>query len=237
MRELSNQFTDRPFCSLIYVEKGQLSYMHKNKTFYINENHFGYIPSEITYSYKNTSKSEISQIDFSLYYNLCNVVLFDKPTDLGEISITQQNIINNIIATDKSEKLLITGLILILLANTFSKPKHKIDKRIIPAINHINQNFNQKIYIVDLAEMCHLSRAQFERIFKSNLGTTPIKYKNNLIISEAKKLLKYSSLSINEISSQLGFNDSYSFCHLFKNTVSKTPKNYRKFFMDEKIII
>ena len=59
-----------------------------------------------------------------------NTCIYNNQLSLFQTTLTTTananttNIINNIIATDKSEKLLITGLILILLANTFSKPKH-----------------------------------------------------------------------------------------------------------------
>lgn len=47
-------------------------------------------------------------------------------------------------------------------------------------------------------------------------------------MKRAKHMLLYTTLTIGEISEKVGYSDSHSFSHVFKNTVGVSPREYRE---------
>jgi len=65
-----------------------------------------------------------------------------------------------------------------------------------------------------------------ERI-KKELGISPSKLIHQRILSEAKRLLAYTDLTLTEIGQTLGFNDSAYFSRFFKREATVTPSHFR----------
>ena len=78
-------------------------------------------------------------------------------------------------------------------------------------------------------EVC-LSENHMNKIFKSVTGYTITQYKENQRVAEAKLLLAYSDMTINEISSRLGYYDRYHFSKSFKKATGYSPGHFRKQF-------
>ncbi|WP_017257781.1 helix-turn-helix domain-containing protein [Pedobacter arcticus] len=57
---------------------------------------------------------------------------------------------------------------------------------------------------------------------------TPLQLINDRITLEAKRLLSHSSLNINEIGFQLGYEDPSYFVKFFKRQTKKSPSEFRK---------
>ena len=74
-----------------------------------------------------------------------------------------------------------------------------------------------------------MSVNHFIRIFKAQFGMTPQKFKQNILITQAKEFLTNSQLTITEIAHAMGFNDNpLYFSDFFKSIVGMYPSNYRK---------
>ncbi len=100
--------------------------------------------------------------------------------------------------------------------------------RIFPAIEHINRNYDNKITIEELAQLCCMSVTHFRRVFKEKIGITPMQFRENIRIYWAKELIESQQLSLNEISEQLGFSDIYHFSRTFKKETGVSPSKYKK---------
>lgn len=84
-------------------------------------------------------------------------------------------------------------------------------------------------YTLDtLAENFHINKYQICRDFKKHMNTSPLQYLNNIRLTHAMELLKGTSLHINEISWQVGFENTNHFIQLFKKKIGVTPTAYRK---------
>lgn len=67
------------------------------------------------------------------------------------------------------------------------------------------------------------------RLFRKEMGTTPVSYLNNLRLEHAKKLLKQQSAagySVAEIALMCGFYDPRYFARLFRRNTKKSPSQY-----------
>ncbi len=90
---------------------------------------------------------------------------------------------------------------------------------------------NPHISNPECAKMCFMSVNHFIRIFKTNFGMTPQKFKQNILITQAKDFLTKSQLSITEIAYLMGFNrNPLYFNDFFKSAVGMYPSNYRKLY-------
>lgn len=113
----------------------------------------------------------------------------------------------------------------------FSKNKYEIvDDRVLKAIRYIRKNIDKQITMEDLLNICCLSKDHFIRLFKNDMGTTPIKYINQKKIERAQLLLITNNRSIKDIAYALSFENVYYFNRLFKKIIGMTPSEYRYSF-------
>lgn len=96
------------------------------------------------------------------------------------------------------------------------------------AITHINNNIDKNLTLNDMAELCFVSTGYFSKIFYKEIGENFSTYLTNLKIDKAKLLLKETNKSIQEITYELGFNDTSYFIRQFRKCEGTTPGNYRK---------
>ncbi|PHM39505.1 two-component response regulator [Xenorhabdus mauleonii] len=82
--------------------------------------------------------------------------------------------------------------------------------------------------VADLANKIHLCERQMKRRFKIATGKTPIQYIQQIRMSQAKHWLEKSQKTIEEISHEVGYEDTRYFRELFKRCNGLTPKEYRQ---------
>lgn len=137
--------------------------------------------------------------------------IFDFTKKLCSVSLTENRI----------EKTYLLCKILDLILKEQSKPR-----RTLPAIEYIRKNYKEELDVRSLAEMCYLSTAQFYRIFLSENGKTPLKYRDELLIKNACLLLHEEQSSVAETALQLGFTDTSYFSRFFKKNMGIAPSEY-----------
>lgn len=105
--------------------------------------------------------------------------------------------------------------------------QRKYDEMLVPILTFINANYNKQITLEELAGKTGYSKSRFSHIFSEFMGTTPIKYLNEIRLKNACELLCSTNLTINNIAFSCGFNDPLYFCRLFKKKYHIPPKEYR----------
>ncbi|WP_317040539.1 helix-turn-helix domain-containing protein [Epilithonimonas hungarica] len=78
-----------------------------------------------------------------------------------------------------------------------------------------------------VAQQLHVSSNYLSDMLRGTTGQTTQQFIQDKLIEKAKELLSITSLSINEIAYQLGFEYAPSFYKLFKNKTRQTPLEYR----------
>jgi AraC-like DNA-binding protein len=73
----------------------------------------------------------------------------------------------------------------------------------------------------------NVSEDYLTRIFRKELGLSPWDYLNRYRIYLATILLKESTLTINEVASQTGFQDQAYFCRVFRKIKGCAPTKIR----------
>lgn len=99
---------------------------------------------------------------------------------------------------------------------------------ITKAIEYIEQSYQEKLNVENVAKIAMLSTSYFCYIFKSITHKTFIEYVNDLRIEKSLPLLTTTSKSIGEICFAVGFNNISHFNRLFKQYTGFSPSAYRQ---------
>ncbi len=96
-------------------------------------------------------------------------------------------------------------------------------------INYLNENYEHKISLEQIAHNIYLSPVYISKIFKEETGESPINYLIKIRLEKAKDILQSkNSGSIKNIANQVGYEDVYHFSKLFKKYYGVSPLYYRK---------
>jgi len=82
--------------------------------------------------------------------------------------------------------------------------------------------------IDEIAAIYKVSVPHFIRRFKETYGTTPLQYRINCQLTQAKNLLVDTALPLSVIAEECGFSDPFYFSRLFKRHVGVSPSRYRE---------
>lgn len=122
------------------------------------------------------------------------------------------------------------GILLVLFSRFLASAKEAImthDNRILKVIRFIREHLSEPIRIIDLSDKCCLSEDHFIRLFKKEMGVTPIDYVNRKKIEQCQLRLLLCEDSIQEVAYTVSiFNISY-FNKLFKKIVGTTPTKFK----------
>lgn len=92
----------------------------------------------------------------------------------------------------------------------------------------MDENFNQKLSIRELAALSGYSYDHFRHLFKTKFGRSPIQYLIDKRLERARSLLLYTHLSLTDITAQCGFSNIGQFCTMFKREIGETPLSFRQ---------
>lgn len=125
-----------------------------------------------------------------------------------------------------------TQSILSILMSRFLEQRNqkKDDKneRIHKSLKYIHTNINRPISLKTLADISCVTEDHYIRIFKKEMGLTPLKYINAKKIENAQLLLLTTDLPIRDIALELAFDNVSYFNRIFKQATNKTPLEYRR---------
>lgn len=95
------------------------------------------------------------------------------------------------------------------------------------AASYIENHFNEDISVTELAEYSHYSVRHFIRMFSKTYHAAPLEYIINLRVNHACAMLKNTNLTMAEIASHCGFDDSNYFSRIFRKRMGCSPTEYR----------
>lgn len=129
----------------------------------------------------------------------------------GESSLTQD-------ALDMLVRLLMEGA---------NKNSGYFDARAYEALRAIENDLARKWTVKDLAKEAGTGPSTLARCFKTMMSEPPIHYVIRRRMEEARRQIQQSSLPIEEIAINLGYNDMGFFRELFQKRVGSSPEDLR----------
>ena len=113
---------------------------------------------------------------------------------------------------------------------TESKNGTKLYRNIHMAQLFVLKHYKEKIKLEKLAQVADLSPNYFLNAFKKITGKTPNRYITEIRLTEAKKRLVNTKLSMEEIAEECGFDSQAYMCYVFKKELNISPKSYRELY-------
>lgn len=163
---------------------------------------------------------------------LCaDMYIRDSHPETYENDIQIQNVIAKYNALSEFNKIEIYSLLLTLITRFLEKSSKKNgikDDRIKRTLQTIGSEISLPISIDRLANGVALGKDRFIRLFKQEVGETPVRYIMKQKIERAQILLTSSDMRIKEIAYSLGFTSEAYFDRVFLLYVHLSPTDFRR---------
>jgi len=99
--------------------------------------------------------------------------------------------------------------------------------RIAYVIQYIRKNLTRPLTIQELSEKAYMSESNFYKVFKNEMGISPVDFINTERIKLATSLLQDPKKQIKDIYLACGFNSLSYFTRLFKKKKQLSPRAYQ----------
>lgn len=96
------------------------------------------------------------------------------------------------------------------------------------AEDFIKANIAEKLSLEEISAACGLNNAHLSRVFKSELGMTPIEYVRSLRVAMACRLLVGTNIPIKEVAIRVGMGDLQRFNKAIRETFKCSPRKLRE---------
>ena len=214
--------------TFVYVENGSIHYSYDGGEFESGDGVLIYVPQDGNYKY-DIKNADFAQIEVEFYQDGGAVAFSEYPiliksADMAEVRGAFRRLE---VGAGAFEKRAVAFILLEQLYKFCNRNQDCLSK-ITPAIEYISAHCNEKIYMEYIAKICLLSESQMRRLFREELGMSPVDFKNSKRMENACELLKYSHMTVGEIANSLGFENTYSFSTFFKKLAGVSPREYRK---------
>jgi AraC-like DNA-binding protein len=93
---------------------------------------------------------------------------------------------------------------------------------------YLEEHYQEKITLEQLSAEFYINKFYLSRIFKNQFGTTVLSYLEQIRITHAKQLLRFSDMTVEEIGHKIGIDEPGYFNRVFKKLEGITPGEYRK---------
>ena len=95
------------------------------------------------------------------------------------------------------------------------------------ATRYLRQHSGKRLAIAGVCRALAVGERTLARRFKASLGMSPLSYLQSQRVARARQLLESSTLPLERIVEQCGYEDVSSFRKLFARQVGMTPREYR----------
>lgn len=170
--------------------------------------------------------------------------LINNDEDTSEVYTLSPAVINNLVhlstvltsaVEDNRHRLssLLLEALTITIVDTIPAPvpqkKRKSRQQLIASqfFTEVIRDFRSHHNVSYYAQKMDISPKYLSTIIRGETGTAALHWINRIVIYEAKKMLRTSRMSINEISRELNFNSPSAFIRYFKKLTGTTPLVYR----------
>lgn len=108
-----------------------------------------------------------------------------------------------------------------------SSQKEDWPQAVRESIRYMNAHYDKPVGLEQIADHVGLSKYHFNRLFTRITGRSPIQYLTQIRLEKAAELIRYSSLSFEEIAQKVGYASGSYFTKVFKQHIGCSPRDYR----------
>lgn len=177
---------------------------------------------------------------FSNYGTQSSIVL--TPEEYNQLEPLMQNIKDEICRYQIKDKHILRALlyqVLMLLNRMYASyypPTHvnQANRYIQKFLYLVNTNYWNNRFVDFYAQELNITAGHLNDLVKQHLGISAKQYILNRTMLEAKRLLSYTELSVDEIATHLHYENTSYFVRAFRSHANQTPLRFRKNGIHEK---
>lgn len=160
------------------------------------------------------------------------------PRSFGQLkekieSLLEVNTLSDFSAEIASSRLIVDLLsILLLEVASVSKDAVGATQKLLDVRQYLDEHFTEKFSLDELSEHFFISKYHLSREFKTYFGITLNHYVIGKRITLAKKLLRFSDMTLEEISAKCGFYDASYMNKQFKSSEGIGATEFRRKWMN-----
>ena len=94
--------------------------------------------------------------------------------------------------------------------------------------DYLDRNFTAEIRLDDLAAKFYINKFYLTRVFKEQFGLSVQQYLQQVRVTHAKELLRFSDQTVEQIAAACGMPDPNYFARVFRRVEGVAPSVYRK---------
>jgi len=153
--------------------------------------------------------------------------LLDELTDLQDISLRDN------VSCEMQTRNLLSEMWLLLIKELQENPESQRhyfsenDQRLRIMMKFVNGNFSRRLALSDISGSAYISDRECQRIFKKELGVSPIEYLTEVRLERARQMLSAGGQSITEIAVNCGFSDASYFGRVYREHYGTSPSDSR----------
>lgn len=219
------------WCVHVYRYEGEL--WINGEVFPIRPGHASVIAPGTTMEYRYRGKSVHVYAHFALPDSATETVpvaaVQDLGSDFAELNRAMEQAVEFFPRQRLRAEVRIWDILWRLAARSFpqSPPPAQLHPAVQQAIQLIELNLHEPIYVTDLARKVGLSQNHLIRLFRAVLGTTVVGYIRDRRLQRASHLLKNSTLPIKTIAHEVGIPDLHLFNKMVRGRFGSAPRNFR----------
>jgi transcriptional regulator GlxA family with amidase domain len=118
----------------------------------------------------------------------------------------------------------------------FTGQKDHQDEPVKKAQEFIENHFQDKLTVEQLADMFALGRRSLERRFKKATNNTVVEYIQRVKVEAAKKSFETTMKNISEVMYDVGYTDTKAFRTIFRKIAGLSPIEYRNRYNKERVM-
>ena len=222
--------------AFVYVISGSCTYRFDDKTeFKVTAGDVFYLPYQSIYTmYIHTDDYKFIFCDFEFTEPSARRSALYSHQDLRDVDSLFFKLLNRYRASANNSYIecmsILYSIYGLLQQDTQKSYLGKSNEtKMIEARRYIDESFNlPEFSITLLAERIEMSEVYLRKLFRAQYGISPSKYLISVRLKNAKKLMKYPFLTLEECALQSGFSSLQYFCRLFKKETGISPGKYRK---------
>ncbi len=97
-------------------------------------------------------------------------------------------------------------------------------RKLQAALSEISEHWQENQTVSYYAELCNMSEVNFRRLFREYTGMSPIEYRNDIRLINARGKLQSGEYNVSEAAEICGFSNLSFFIRLYKKKYGYTPK-------------
>ncbi len=216
----------------IWVKEGSGTFCSGDESFFLTKGQGIFLRNSVSHSYEGKNL-HTGWCTFSCAENLLTYVMGEKKYILFTVPEFLEHESENlrILAQSGADTLELSAAAYTYVTELFAAITKDTDSVISRSRKFMKSNYSKPITLDDIAQSVEMDRFALCRYYKKNHKRSVMNELKKIRISAARRLLRYSGESVENISRLCGFENPSYFSLRFREECSCTPLEYRKKYM------